>query len=169
MEAGQACTFDVHAYTDDVAGRTVRRITAEGAWCRHPYFYFNMWTGDSSRVLVVSNRQDGRWRIYLVEVDTGQAVCLTDDGDLRSGMAELSRDGAAMLYGTAGDLRRVDLETFEAETLYTQGEPWNGRGVYFSATADHTRAALVQMHTEDHIPAKTGWDALIGAAVHGDF
>ncbi len=158
MKPGQSCTFESQAYTDDVAGKTVRRITSPDAWCRHPYFYFNMWTPDASRVLVVSNRDDGRWRLYLVEVDTGRAVCLTDDPALRSGMAELSRDGATMLYGTATDLRRLDLRSFRPETLYTQAEPWAGRGVYFSATADHTRAALVQMHAEDVIPAKTGWD-----------
>jgi len=159
MQVGQQCTFDVHAYTDEVAGKTVRRITSGEAWCRHPYFYFNMWTGDSQRVLVVSNRADGRWRLYLVDVATGEAVCLADDPALPSGMAELSRDGETMLYSAGDALRRLNLQSFQTETLYTQPAAWNGRGVYFSATAGHTRATLVQMHTDDVIPAKTGWDA----------
>jgi len=158
MDVAESCTFEAHEYTDEVAGKTVRRITSTEYWSHHPYFYFNMWTEDSRRVLVSSNRDDGVWRLYLLDVTTGEAVCLTNEPDRRNNMAELSRDGGSVLYSASSSLKRLDLATFQAETIYTQDDPWTAWGVYFSAAADHTRAALVQMHKDDHVPAKTGWD-----------
>ena len=98
MEVGQECDFESLTYEDELTGRQVKRITPTDYWSHHQYFYFNMWTPDSRRVVISSNRDDQVWRQYLVDVETGKGVCLND---LRQGiprMAEISRDGKTMLY-----------------------------------------------------------------------
>jgi len=159
MQVGQECTFESLIYEDELTGRQVKRLTPTDYWSHHQYFYFNMWTPDSRAVVISSNREDGVWRQYLVDVETGQAVCLNDLGRGRPNMAAVSRDGKTMLYSAGRELRRLSLTDLTEETLYTQPEPWTAWGVYYSATADHGRAAMVEMHKDDRIPAKTGWDA----------
>lgn len=159
MHVGQECTFESETYDDDLTGRLVKRLTSPDYWSHHQYFYFNMWTPDSRRVVISSNREDGIWRQYLVDVETGRGVCLNDLRQGRANMADVSRDGKTMLYSAGRELRRLDLADLSARTLYTQPEPWTAGSVYYGPTADHSRAVMVEMHKDDHIPAKTGWDA----------
>jgi len=159
MKVAQVCKFESHTYTDELTGATVKRITPTDYRSHHMYFYFNMWTPDSRKVLISSNREDLIWRHYLVDVETGEGICLTDVRDARASMAEIARDGKTMLYSAGRELRRLDLTDLTERTLYTQDEPWTAWGVYFSATGDHARAAMAEMHKDDRIPPKEGWDA----------
>lgn len=158
MQVGQECIFESLVYEDEHTHRSVRRLTPTDYWSHHQYFYFNMWTPDSRSVVISSNREDQIWRQYLIEVETGKAVCLNDLRQGRPNMAEVSRDGKTMLYSAGNELRRLDLADFAEETLYSQAEPWTGWGVYYGPTADHSRAVMVEIHKDDVIRAKTGWD-----------
>jgi len=159
MEVGRTCVFESEVYEDDITGRPVKRLTPTDYRSHHQYFYLNMWSPDSRRVLISSNREDGIYRHYLVDVASGEGVCLTDTEDLSSLFGEISRDGRTLLYSTGPQLRRRDLSDMSEQTLYVQSEPWTGGGVYYSATADHARVAMVEMHADDVIVAKAGWDA----------
>lgn len=158
MEIGQQCNFPVETYDDELTGRRVRRIGAVEYRTHHQYFYLRMWTPDSRRVLVSSNRDDGIYRHYLVEVDSGRAVCLSDCENLSTMFGELAHDGTHLLYVAGPQLRIRDLSDMTERTVYVQDEPWTGRAVYYGATADHSRVVMVEMHKDDVIVAKTGWD-----------
>jgi len=159
MKPGETCTFESHTYADELTGRTVKRITPTDCWSHHQYFYLNMWTPDSRSVLISSNRDDGVYRHYLLDVASGQGLCLTDTEHLRAFFGELGRDGSSMLYGAGRELRRLDLAEMSERVIYTVPREWAGNGVYYSATADHSRVVLTEMRSEDRIPAKEGWDA----------
>lgn len=156
---GQSCVFECRTYRDELGGRTVRRITPSDCRSHHQYFYLNMWTPDSRQVLVASNRGDGIYRHYLVDVSTGEATCLTDVTNLSSHFGELTHDGKALVYSAGPELRRRCLGDMTEVTLYRQEEPWTGRSVYYSATADHARFVMVEMHKDDIVEARQGWDA----------
>jgi oligogalacturonide lyase len=159
MKVGQQCVFESETYRDDLTGRKVTRITPTDCRSHHQYFYLNMWTPDSREVLISSNREDGVYRHYLVNIETGQGICLTDTEHLSSHFGELSHDGRSLLYSAGPQLRRRDMRDMSEVVLYTQPAPWMGGGVYYSATADHSRVIMVEMHREDRVPAKEGWDA----------
>jgi oligogalacturonide lyase len=137
----------------------VRRLTSPNDRSQHQYFYCNMWTQDSGCVLVTSNRGDGVFRLYLVDVESGAGLCLTDGDRPVRQMAELAHDDAHLLYPGGRELRRLSLPDLQDEVLYTQPEPWTGGGMYYSPTRDHARVVMVEMHRDDRIEAKTGWDA----------
>jgi len=152
------CRFPVAAYADELTARQVRRIGAPEWRTHHQYFYFRMWTPDSRRVVLSSNRDDGVYRHYLVDVETGQAVCLTDGEDLATMFGELSPDGRRLMYATETQLRVLDLGDFTERAVYAQPEPWTARSVYYGATADHRRAVMVEMHADDAVPPGAGWE-----------
>ena len=157
MKAGETCKFESFIYVDEVTGKEVRRITPPEFRSHHQYFYLNMWTPDSLRVLISSNREDGVYRHYLVHVEAGEAVCLTDTEGLSTHFGELAHDGSHLLYVAGPEFRRLDLGDLTGETVYTRESPWKG-SVYYGATADHSRAIMVEMHEEDALKAKEGWD-----------
>ncbi len=159
MKVGQTCLFESEVYEDEITGRPVKRLTPTDYRSHHQYFYLNMWSPDSRRVLISSNREDGVYRHYLVDVAGGEGVCLTEAEDLSSLFGEISRDGRTLVYAAGPELRRRDLSDMSEQTLYAQSGPWNGRSVYYSAAADHARVAMVEMHADDVIVAKEGWEA----------
>ena len=159
MHRGETCRFESKDYTDELTGRTVRRLTDPNYRSQHQYFYCNMWTQDSRRVVIASNRGDGFYRLYLVDVETGEGVCLTDSDRLVRYMAELAHDDSHLLYPSGRELRRLSLPGLEDVLVYRQSEPWTGGGMYYSPTRDHSRVVMVEMHKDDRIQAKTGWDA----------
>ena len=158
MKPGETCTFEAMTYTDEESGREVRRITPVDCRSHHQYFYMNMWTEDSRRVVVSSNRVDGRYRHYLLDVESGQAVCLTDGEPLRPHFGELATDGRRFYYGTKQELHCLDLDDFSDVVIYRQEAPWTGTPIYYGSTEDHSRFVLVEMHADDRIQAKQGWD-----------
>lgn len=158
MKVGGECTFSVETYRDELTGREVRRIGSAEYRCHHQYFYMRMWTSDSRRILVSSNRRDGIYRHYLVDVESGQALCLTDCENLGAFMGELATDDSHLLYVTGNELRMLDLTDMTERTVYTTPEPWN-ETVSYSATTDHSRVVMVEMHRDDRIVPKKGWDA----------
>ncbi|MBN1809231.1 MAG: PD40 domain-containing protein [Planctomycetes bacterium] len=159
METGQSVAFEGTVYTDEVSDAKVRRLTSPEYMSVHQYFYLNMWMPDSRRVLISSNMGDKIFRHYLVDVETGEAVCLTDTDRLSAHFGELAHDGSHLFYAAGRELRRRDLASMDEETIYSQEDPWTGRCVYYGATADHSRVVMVEMHKDDIIPAKDGWDA----------
>lgn len=158
MRIGQTCRLTVEAYEDQLTGRTVRRIGSPDCRTHHQYFYLRMWTPDSQRVLLSSSVGDGVYRHYLVDVDSGHAVCLSEVEDLSGFFGELSADGSHLMYVAGRQLRVLDLATLSQRTFYNQPDPWTGRSVYYGATADHSRAVMVEMHAADIVQAKQGWD-----------
>ncbi|MDY7010720.1 MAG: oligogalacturonate lyase family protein [Planctomycetota bacterium] len=158
MQVGQECSFPVEVYKDELTGRQVRRIGSPEYRTHHQYFYLRMWTGDSRQVLISSSREDGIYRHYLVDVETGEAVCLSDCRNLSAFFGELSIDERHLLYVAGPELRMRDLSALTEQTVYTQPEPWAG-AVYYGATADHSRVVMMEMHKDDRIEAKEGWDA----------
>ncbi len=69
MQVAQECTFESETYDDQLTHRPVKRITSTDYWSHHQYFYFNMWTPDSRRVVISSNREAQICRPYLVDVE----------------------------------------------------------------------------------------------------
>jgi len=159
ISVGQTVKFRGKTLKDDLTGRVVRRLTPLNCRSHHQYFYLNMWTPDSRRILISSNYSDGIYRHYLVDIESGEAQCLTDCENISTHFGELASDASHLLYVAGPELRKLDLRTLKYDTAYVQQEPWGGRSVYYGATSDHSRVVMVEMHNEDIIPAKNGWDA----------
>lgn len=153
---------DVHIepsqeYADPVTGRPVRRLTGLDTHCHHPYFYCRAFTPDGARVLYASSRT-GRRCAYLLELATGRSVQLTDEPDLHDFLMTLSHDGRFLYYPAGQALRRLELETGRNDLVYEQPAPWTGGAVYPGYSDDFTLALLCQMHADDVVHGKEGWD-----------
>ena len=167
MSLGATLEFPIDTYRDDLTGRLVRRLTSPQYRSHHQYFYMNMWTPDSRRVLVTSNRGDGMYRHYLIDVHSGQGRCVTDVEHVEANHSDIAPDGQSMLYSVGSELRRRNLSDLSEQVVYRRDEAWNsssagGQGIYFGVLPDHTRAVMVEMHRDDHLNPKEGWDTWRG-------
>jgi len=162
IRAGQTYRFEGVTFEDEKTHRPVRRLTGLDYRSHHPYFYFNMWTPDGRRLLVASNRGDGVYRHYLLDVESGEGLCLTDDPAVTmtgTHMIDMAQDGSHVFYAAGRELRRLDLADRSEAVLYRAEPPWDSH-VYFSPTADHTRVVMVEMHAEDRRMAGKGWETM---------
>ncbi len=147
----------IHRYRDARTGQEVRRLTDLGTHCHHPYFYCRAFTPDSRRALVVSHRT-GKACAYLVDVESGESVQLTDCDGLDGFLISLTPDGRHLFYSEGGRLHRLALDGFADEVVWKQQAPWDGGGVYPGYSDDFRSALFCQMHRDDKFEGKAGWD-----------
>jgi oligogalacturonide lyase len=146
-----------HRFADPVTGRSVTRLTDLEHHCHHPYFYHDPFTSDGRQLVYASDRT-GRRNLFLLDLETGQSVQLTDCRKLADFHVHLAPGGKRLFYVEDQQLRELDLTSLRERTIYIQEPPFDGRPIYPGFNNEVTLAVLVQMHHDDHLQPKTGWD-----------
>ncbi len=150
MGQGTVVHNQIFRYNDPDTGREVLRLTSPECLSTHPYFYFNCISRDN-RFVVFGSDLSGSRRLHKVDVETGDITQLTQREKMVVYQACLSLDDQTLVYATASQVVRLDLETLEEEVVYTLGPEWWANKT-FGVTPDCTYVAQVQMHRDDLIP-----------------
>ncbi len=115
----------------DVLGRKVERVIDLDVEQQHA----PAWSPDGKRLAFSANR-NGRFDIFLYELESGTLTNVTDD-ELYDGAPVFAPDGSSIVYSaTIGEemaqLFRVDLATPERRTRLTAGE-WSDKDAIFGS------------------------------------
>ncbi|MBI4975876.1 MAG: PD40 domain-containing protein [Spirochaetes bacterium] len=158
MPYGTIISEPLTRFKDPVTGRQMIRVTDLAAHCHHPYFYSRMFTPDGKKLMYTSYRT-GRPNAYLVDLASGRSMQLTDAKAMDGFMSTLSADGTSLFYVDGNSLMRLAIDSGKTETLYTQQPPYDERALYPGFSSDYRYVLLSQMHRDDIVKGKSGWDA----------
>ena len=146
------------SFKDPMTGQPVIRLTGLENHCHHPYFYCRLFSPDAKRLLYVSHR-DGKPDACLVNIENFESVQLTDSPAMDGFLLSLSADGKSLFFVEGPLLKKLDLATLEETLVYEQKPPYDGVSVYPGFSPDDKMVLLAQMHRDDVIKDKSGWDA----------
>jgi oligogalacturonide lyase len=154
---GQVFVEPLFRFTDPVTGCDMKRLTDLGTHSHHPYFYMRLFTPDGKKLLYISHRY-GYPAAHLLDHESGESRQLTDTRDIDAFLLHLSPDGRFLFYCSGSKLFRRDLQTLSDVVVYEQQPPFNGRPVYPGFSPDGSTAFLAQIHRDDVVNGKSGWD-----------
>ncbi len=133
--------------------RTTQRTIATGM----RVLILPMWSPDGSRLLVKGYDTEGRFGLHLVDPQNGgTAPLLVVGSELESsvGLGRWSPDGRSVFYpkqgGDSSEMRRIDVRTGLAETVFTT-EKGNRISGFFDV-ARQNGAMVMAMNTRDSRP-----------------
>lgn len=145
------------SYVDETTGAVVERLTDPSVTCHHMYFYAHMTTRDGSKLLY-SPEIEGDRQVFCMDLETGDAVQLTEGTGVDDWGAEFTPDEEGVIYHQGRGVWLLSLSDLSRRCLYETPEGWHGRDIGVSRDAD--LLALVEIK-EDTMAAKiggTGWD-----------
>ena len=143
--------FDFDKITCEVTGKEITRLTPKGVLSHHPYFYNKMFTNDGKKLLLASKINGGR-DYYLLSLETGEALQLTENTGNEAGDGGfdaddfggfISPDDQYMYYTKAGTFVRIDLKTLEEKLIYQGLEDWDIGGP-INMSSDGKQIVMVQ-------------------------
>ena len=115
-----------NSFTDRVdpyTGRIVTRLTSGEYLSHHPYFYNKMVTKDNKKLLYASKRDHHR-NLYLMNLEDGLTLQLTNDTDIRDFDCCLTQDDKYVIYSKAGKIIRLNLTSLEEDVIYEISHGW---------------------------------------------
>ncbi|MDW3115680.1 oligogalacturonate lyase family protein, partial [Vibrio sp. 1727] len=156
MAKGDVITLNFETFVDSDTQVKVTRLTPTDVICHRNYFYQKCFTQDGKKLLFAGDF-DGNRNYYLLNLETQQAVQLTEGkGDNTFG-GFISTDERAFFYvKNELNLMKVDLETLEEQVIYTVDEEWKGYGTWV-ANSDCTKLVGIEILKRDWQPL-TSWE-----------
>ncbi|HGF5119722.1 oligogalacturonate lyase family protein [Vibrio parahaemolyticus] len=156
MAKGDVITLNFETFVDSDTQVKVTRLTPTDVICHRNYFYQKCFTQDGKKLLFAGDF-DGNRNYYLLNLETQQAVQLTEGkGDNTFG-GFISTDECAFFYvKNELNLMKVDLETLEEQVIYTVDEEWKGYGTWV-ANSDCTKLVGIEILKRDWQPL-TSWE-----------
>ncbi|MDF5612469.1 oligogalacturonate lyase family protein, partial [Vibrio parahaemolyticus] len=144
MAKGDVITLNFETFVDSDTQVKVTRLTPTDVICHRNYFYQKCFTQDGKKLLFAGDF-DGNRNYYLLDLETQQAVQLTEGkGDNTFG-GFISTDERAFFYvKNELNLMKVDLETLEEQVIYTVDEEWKGYGTWV-ANSDCTKLVGIEI------------------------
>ncbi len=151
MAKGDVITLNFETFVDSDTQVKVTRLTPTDVICHRNYFYQKCFTQDGKKLLFAGDF-DGNRNYYLLNLETQQAVQLTEGkGDNTFG-GFISTDERAFFYvKNELNLMKVDLETLEEQVIYTVDEEWKGYGTWV-ANSDCTKLVGIEILKRDWQP-----------------
>ena len=110
-------------YIDEKTGAKVTRLTQPTHVSHHMYFYHRMTTKDAKKLLYAAEI-DGERQLYLMDMQTGDALQLTQGADVEDYNGILSADDKNVFYQQGNAYYKMDLETLKEECIYQSPEGW---------------------------------------------
>lgn len=156
MTAGDAVKHKRVSFRDAYTGVRVTRLTSPGVLAHHPYFYYNMFTGDS-RTLIHAAEVVGEGRqLFRMDVETGVSQQLTEGGGIHDFSCSLSSDDRRLFYCRDRQAVELDLASGKERTIYETPPGWvSNANPGFSA--DDRLLVLVEMKADDVVPSRGDW------------
>lgn len=157
MPIGQKIHNEQTTGQDPYTGRTVTRLTAPDHTSHHMYFYNRMTNTDGSRLLYCAEL-DGARQLYWMDTATGDAVQLTQGGELDDYGAMVGADDATIYYQQAQKIWRLDLATLQRTCLYTAAPGWHCGN--WGMSDDNRYLVMTEMRTDTRpdLAGKKGWE-----------
>ena len=144
------------AYRDSYTGVTVERLTEPGNVSHHMYFYNRMSTADGKKLLYCAEAEERR--LYLMDMETGEAVQLTEGGGLDDYGGILSSDDKYVYYQQEKVIWKLALSGLERECVYRIAEGWTGDS--WTVSGDGRYLAVIET-LQESLPIReegAGWD-----------
>lgn len=129
-------------YTDPHTGIQVTRLTEPDHTSHHMYFYNKMSTNDG-RKLLYCPELEGERQLYLMDLGTGEAVQLTEGGELDDYGGMISADDRYVFYLQGKKIWRLELSTWKRESVYNVPEGWAGGN--WGMSDDNRYLVIVEM------------------------
>ena len=112
------------AYRDIHTGVEVERLTEPGHVSHHMYFYNRMSTADGKKLLYCA--EHGERQLYLMDMETGEAVQLTCGGGLDDYGGLISTNDKYIYYRQEKVIWRLEMPGLKRECVYRITEGWTG-------------------------------------------
>ena len=147
-------------YTVEYDKLTSRKVTCltgpdiGGHVNHHPYFYNKIFTNDDKNIIYISD-QDGNRNIYLLNIDSGNTLQLTDKPGIEDFSPCLYSDDSAIVYATQKGIVKLNIGDLSEETLYTSDEAWQFGS--FGISADDKYILLDEMWKADVVHGSGDW------------
>ncbi len=144
------------AYRDSYTGVTVERLTEPGNVSHHMYFYNRMSTADGKKLLYCAEAEERR--LYLMDMETGEAVQLTEGGGLDDYGGILSSDDKYVYYQQEKVIWKLALSGLERECVYRIAEGWTGDS--WTVSGDGRYLSVIET-LQESLPKReegAGWD-----------
>lgn len=125
MAIGDKIQNKFTSYTDSYTGVTVTRLTDPNHTSHHMYFYNKMTTNDG-KYLLYCPELNGERQLYLMNLQDGEAVQLTEGEGIDDYGGMISSDDKFLFYQQGNSFFKMDLNTYERECFYTTPEGWKG-------------------------------------------
>ncbi len=103
-------------FRDEQTGCRVLQLTGDRSINHHLYFLTSSLTPDES-VVVFASYRTGRCQYFKRPFPEGDAVQLTDEGELHGYSGVITPDGHTLFYTAGGALRAVHLDNLECRTV----------------------------------------------------
>lgn len=113
---GKVYPSEKFVFQDDVTGATITQFTSQGSVNRTLYFTNRPYVFGGSHMVFLSNRT-GRNEMFLLELETGKIVQLTDVDGQPNVSACVHPERPELYFHTRTSLFRVNLESLKTEEL----------------------------------------------------
>lgn len=157
MGIGNVIENHFETYTDPYTKRKVTRLTAPDHTSHHMYFYNRMTTGDGKKLLY-SAETDGERNLYLMDLETGTAVQLTEGKNLDDFSGVITDDDKFVVYQQDNAIWKESLATFERKCIYRPAEGWNCGNWGMSKGNRYLALAETRVDTLPDRTGMEGWD-----------
>lgn len=151
MSKGTRRTMHFQSWADRDTGAKLTRLTPLDVTCHRLYFYQKCFTNDGRR-LVFGGQFGPHWNYHLLDLDTQEAVQLSDGAGENTFGGFLSPDDRFLYFVRAErQLIRLELATLKEEVAYTVPEGWVGYGTWVANSAC-TKMVGIEIAAEDWFP-----------------
>lgn len=130
------------SYIDKTTGAKVERLTDPAITCHHMYFYAHMTTRDGKKLLY-SPEIDGERQVFCMELETGDAVQLTEGEGVDDWGAEFTADEKSVIYHQGQDIWLLSLADLTRRRIYSAPEGWHLRDI--GVSRDEPVLVLIEM------------------------
>lgn len=141
-------------------GTTFQRLTPLNCLSHHPYFYNNIFTSDSSKMVFTSLLDGKRKQFYLLDMNTQVATQLTDD--IIDGFGGvITSDDTYLLANINNQLYKIHLTSLDRELIYT---PPNGYLTYDTPGISDCGNYIITMDwllADLDTPGLSGWESFL--------
>lgn len=145
-------------YTDPYTGRAITRLTMPDHTSHHMYFYNRMISADGKKLLY-SAKLNGVRQLYLMDIPTGDAVQLTEEGGrLDDYGGVLGADDRTVYYQQDAKIWRLDLATLTRQCLYAAAPGWDCNDWGMSEDNRFITIAQTRRDTRPDLTGKKGWE-----------
>ncbi len=144
-------------FIDPYTKHKVIRLTQPDHTSHHMYFYNRMVTGDSKKMLYCAELEKSR-QLYLMDLETGDAVQLTEGGELDDYGAMIGSDDKTVYYQQQQKIWKLDLQTLTRTEIYAAPQGW--RCGNWGMSEDNRYLVMTETFVETlpDLTGKKGWE-----------
>jgi len=155
MAKGTIVKNEFYTYTDSFTGVNVTRLTNPKTLNHHQYFYNKMISNDGRWLLYSRADENNIRNIFKMDLNSGEAIQLTEGTGTGEYSAEFSSDDKYIFYDKNNKLIKMNTATLEEEVYYEVPEGWNLGGT--GKSSDDRYMAITCMAEKDRIHNNNGW------------